>query len=90
MENCGVWRPQCLGLSRGHSVMGNNVIKKLQRLLFKQMIVTDETVNMALMDLLVATTCFWILKSMLGQFLALLSCLLHPHLSSSICPSAQL
>lgn len=63
MENCGVWRPQCLGVEQSHSVMDNNVIKKLQRLLFKQMIVTDERANMALMDLLVATTCFWILKS---------------------------
>ena len=63
MENCGVWRPQCLRAEQSHSVMGNNVIHKLQRLLFKQMIVTDERVNMALMDLLVATTCFWILKS---------------------------
>lgn len=63
MENCGVWRPQCLGAEQSHSVMDNNVIKKLQRLLFKQMIVTDERANMALMDLLVATTCFWILKS---------------------------
>lgn len=42
MGNHDVWRPLCLGAEQNHSVMCGNIVNKLQRLLFKQMIVSDK------------------------------------------------
>lgn len=86
MGNRGVWRPLCLGAEQSHSVTGSDVANRLQRPLFKQTIVTDRRVNVALMNGFASGSCLFldVRAHTLSRFLTLLSHLLHPHLSSPL------
>ena len=51
-----------LGTEWSYSVIGNNVVNKLQVLLFTQMIIIDKKVNTTFINEFANGTCFWILE----------------------------